>query len=305
MTSLKEFEQQVKSLIAAENWPEAYKICNQILSYDPENSTFLKLKNLIEKEVKQINQKSIHNELQRLEQLLKEHRYEEYLKSIAPLQTYVSDFPEVGEKILQAKKLLDQEYQNRKSQALNEISKEIEEKGDNLDFESTIQRLDQFYKLDFDSKIINKLQDKVRKKWIALQIKQNQGLLESQRYEDIIIFLLKLKKIDDQNHQILSLIKKVKEQYQLQKIENKKDYIFKTIEEIKTLYITKKYDLCMELCERILEIDPQNIQAKQYFQKAKNKADKYSERFIANQIFENYSQFPKSKFYQEGNFIKI
>ena len=31
MNSLKEFEKQVKTLIAAENWAEAYKICNQIL----------------------------------------------------------------------------------------------------------------------------------------------------------------------------------------------------------------------------------------------------------------------------------
>lgn len=305
MNSLKEFELQVRTLISSENWPEAYKLCNQILSYDPENSTFLKLKNFIEKEVKQINQKSIRSELQKLEELLKAHQYEEYLKGIAPLQTYITDFPEIGEKILHAKKLLDQEYQHRKEETINEIAKEIDEKKETLDFESTLQKLDQLSKLDFESNLIKNLQAKVRRNWISLQIKQNQGLLESQRFEDVIIFLLTLKKIDPENKQVLSLIKKVKANYQLQKIENKKDFIFKTIEEIKTLYITKKYDLCLELCERVLEIDGKNKTALSYSKRAKIKADRSSQHFIAQQIFDNYAEFPKSKFFQEGNYIKI
>ncbi len=305
MTSLKEFENQVKADIAAENWAAAYKICNQILGYDPENATFLKLRNQIEHEVKLINQRSIHAELAKLEELLKTHQYEEYLRKIAPLQTYVGDFPEIGTKILQAKKLLDQEFQARKDQALADISKEIKEQGDNLDIPLTLQKLDQLYKLNINQELVLNLQKKVKKTWINLQIKRNQGLLNSQKYEDMIIFLLKLKKIEPGNPQVLSLIKKVKNQYQLQKIENKKDFIFKTIEEIKTLFITQKYDKSMELAERVLYIDPKNILANKYLKKARIKADKQSQSFISSQIQKNYLKFPTTKPFLEGNYVKI
>jgi len=305
MNSLKDFEKQVKTLIAGENWAEAYKICNQILGYDPENITFLKLKLHIEKEVKLINQRSIHAEIAKLEPLLKNKQYEDYLRQIAPLQTYVKDFPEIGDKIVQAKKLMDQDFQDRKDEALAEVVKEIKVKGDQLDFDLTLQKLDQLYKLNVNPGEVLNLQKKVKRNWIALQIKQNQGLLSSQKFEDMIIFLLKLKKVDPENTQIESLIKKVKTEYQVQKVENKKDFIFKTSEEIKTLFITQKYDKCIELSQRILDIDPKNLLAINYLKKAKIKADRQSQRFITSQILENFEKFPSTKYFQDGDYIKI
>lgn len=54
MASLKDFENKVKEHINMQEWSEAYKIANQILTLDPENNVFLRYKYKIEKEVKKI-----------------------------------------------------------------------------------------------------------------------------------------------------------------------------------------------------------------------------------------------------------
>lgn len=305
MATLREYENQVKSLLIEENWAEAYKVCNKILSYDPENTTFIKFRNRIEKEVKNINKRAITNELQRLEKLIGEGNYEQYLREIAPLQSYVTDFPEIGDKIVRAKKLLDQQYKEKRDAAFQEIADEIKMKGDQVDYETTLQKLENLYKLDIHQSDVLALQRQVKKVYIKKQIEQNKGLIESNRFEDIIIFLLKLKKLDPANKQVNSVIERIKGVYQRYKIENKQDFIFKTIEEIKTLFITKKYELCMELCERILEIDPNNQSALQYHRRSSKRANAESIKKINKDIQESYREFPKSAFYKNKEFIRI
>ncbi len=305
MATLKEYENQVKLYMTEENWTEAYKICTKILSYDPENTTFIRLSHKIENEVKKHNLKAIQYDLQQLDHFLTEHNYEEYLRKIAPLQIYVKDYPEIANKIVGAKKLLDQQYEAKRNQAFHEISEEIKQKGDSLDYQITLQKLDNLYKLDIRKSEVKNLQKTVRGSYIRQQLQLNKGLLESNRFEDIIIFLLKLKKIDPENRDVKKVIDRIKSVYQYYKIENKKDFIFKTIEEIKTLYITRKYELCLELCERVLQIDPTNAVALKFSAKASKKADRQSMKKIFTDIHENFKKFPQSKDFKEKNYIRI
>lgn len=304
MSNLKEYQQEIEKLIAEENLPKAYEICNRILSYDPENSTFIRLKHRIEKTVQEINRKAIREELQGIEHLLAEKKYAEYLKSIAPLQTYVNQYPEIARKILQAKKLLDQEYSSRREQAYQEILHSLR-LGKNLDYQEIIQKLENFSKLGIHVTEIRQRLRQVRRKYIAEQIRLNHGLINSAKFEDILIFLLKLKKIDPQNKQILQLISRVNESYRDFKIESRKDFIFKTEEEIKTLYLKKKYDYCVELCRRVLEIDSQNSLAAKYLTRAQSKSNIESERQIITSIRQFYRNFPQTKDYRDRNYIRI
>jgi uncharacterized protein YxjI len=252
-----------------------------------------------------INKRAISNELLRLENYIKEKNFEQYLREIAPLQTYVTDFPEIADKIVRAKKLLDKQYQEKRDKAFQEIADEIKLKGNNVDYETTLQKLENLYKLDIHQGDVLALEKKVKKSYIKQQIELNKGLIESNRFEDIIIFLLKLKKLDSTNQQVNSLIDRIKNIYQRYKIENKQDFIFKTVEEIKTLYITKKYELCMELCERVIEIDPANSSANKFYQSASYRANSESIKKIDQDILYDYREFPKSAFYKNKEYIRI
>lgn len=305
MASLKDFENKVKEHINMQEWSEAYKIANQILTLDPENNVFLRYKYKIEKEVKKINKKAIDKELNKLNELINKQDYEEYLRQIAPLQAYINDFPIIGEKIIIAKKLLDQQIINKRNQVFEDLKKEILKADIETNYQNNLVKLDQLVKLNIRKNEVIQLQNKIKKSWTDHQININKGLLNSKKYEDTLLFLLRLQKIDKNNNRISKLIAKVKKEYQIQKVENKKDFIFKTIEEIKTLYITQKYDKCIILSEAVLNIDPQNKIAKNFHKKCDFKATKNSEKEIYQQIAIYYKNFPQNNNYLEKNYIKL
>lgn len=304
MESTKEIKQKIDELIASERWADAYKLVNQILALDPENGGFIRQKNKIESEVKRHNERAITSELDNLEKLLKEGKYKEYLAKIAPLQTYINDFPVIGDKIVAVKKLMDTSYQDKRNGIIKGIETEVKEKRENLDFEKTLTELDQFTTSNFDSARINSLKQKVKHFWIEKLLRENNGLLNSQKYEDTILFLLKLKKIDSENQKVLNLITKTKDRYQEYRIESQKDFIFKTIEEIKTLYIKKSYDNAIQLCERILLIDEKNVTAMNYAAKSLIKANKESEKQIYKQIKDNYLKLKQNRALK-SNLVRI
>lgn len=303
MNNLQEYQKEVEKLIAEENLPKAYEICNRILSYDPENSTFIRLKTKIEKLVLTINRKAIARELHEIEHYLKEKQYAEYLKAIAPLQSYVTQYPEIGQKILAAKKLLDQEYRQKRETAYRQLLMEI--KSSPQDYQSIIKKLEIFKKLKIHPREVSELIKKIHKKHVSSEIEKNRALINSSKYEDILIFLLKMNKFDPGNTEVDRLIKKVNRTYREFKIESKKDFIFKTSEEMKTLYLAKKYDYCLELARRILDIDSKNRLALHYLTKAGIKSNQETERKIVTDIFSYYRNFRSSKAYQEKNYIKI
>lgn len=293
MTNLKELENQVKDFIANEEWSKAYKLCNQILELDNENSTFIKLRSHIEKEVKNSNKKIILKEIKKLEDLLQSQNYEEYLKQIAPLQSYAREVPEIEKLIISAKKLLEKQYLDRQKNALKQIEEKISRQDNSLNYQELIQELELINKINPQNKKPGQLISKVREIWINKELEANQGLIESSKYEDKIIFLLQLQKISPENSKVQKLITKTKASYQDFKIESKKDFIFKTTEEIKTLMIKRSYDKAIELCERILMIDNKNKQINKTLKLATRKARKKSEKLIYEQILENISNKEK------------
>ncbi len=305
MSNLKDYEDQIKLLITQEKWAEAYKSCNEIINIDPENITFIKLRNKIEAEVKRHNQRSIEDELNKLEPLLRSHNYTEYLKQISPLQSYSEDFPIVRHKIIAAKKLLDSEYDERKTQVYQEEIKQIDTDFEHEHYEEALQRLDQLRKSNIQTEQITKLEKKYKKKYLDIELRRNKRLLNSNKFEDIIIFLLKLRKLDPTDSKINSLIESTKESYRLFKIDNQKDYIFKTIEEVKTLYIRKEYDKVLILCARILEIDDKNSLTLSYQHKAESKIRKDSNAKIFKLINHNFKSFKNTSEYRDQNFISI
>lgn len=305
MFTLKDYENQAKQLIDEEKWHDAYKLCNDILAMDPENVVFIRLRKKVETEVKKNNQRSINHEVEKLEHLLQEKQYEQYLRQIAPLQTYAADFPIIKEKILQAKKLLDADFTQRQDQAFDEEVAVINAQSEALNFQEAILRVEQLKKLGIHSEELTKLGNKVKQHWLDSELSRNIGLLKSQKFEDIIIFLLKLKKVDPFNPKIDSLIENTKNSYKLFKIDSKKDFIFKTIEEIKTLYIKKDYDKVLILCERILEIDEKNQTVLDYQLKATNKSRRDSTKKVNKQIHLGFKEFRNTPDFPSHNYISI
>jgi hypothetical protein len=165
-----------------------------------------------------------------------------------------------------------------------------------------LEQLDKAAKTDL--KIKNLLLE-TKNKWIDFLIEENQSLINSSKFEDIILFLLKTEKINSDYLKLKNLIQSVKKRYKDNKVENKKDFIFKTLEEVKVLIIKKKFDKAHELNRKILNIDPDNQVALQHRKFLLRKIHHLTDKELNQHIFDYYQR--NKALYQQNpeGFLKI
>jgi tetratricopeptide (TPR) repeat protein len=303
--SVNDFEEELKKYLENEEWAKAYKICLEILRVNPENIKFIKYKNQIEDEVKKINIKAIKLELKKIEPLLIAKKYEEYLTALHPLQSYYGDYPELAQIVVNAKKLYEEEVENKQKQFITEQISKIQNVFNHGDYEIALASAEYLVTNNKSVKEISKFYEELKNSLIDIKLNSNQQLLNSAKYEDIIIFLTKLKRLNPKSKKVDKLIEKTKKIYQKYRLENRKDYIYKTIEEIKTLYLKRKYDNAKELLERIIEIDPNNPAIKQLNKKCVQKIIKNMNKTIREQILNNYEHYKIDKILNKESYIKI
>jgi hypothetical protein len=89
--TLKGAYDKIKTLMEEERWQEAHRACIELLRFDPDNIKTIRLKNKIEKNVKNINVKAIEDDLESLKPLWKEKKYKEILEHLKGLEPYIND----------------------------------------------------------------------------------------------------------------------------------------------------------------------------------------------------------------------
>jgi len=288
---IQELEQKVQELMKTQEWSQAYKICLEILRADPGNKKFFEYKLKIEKEVKNSNHKAIVHDLERIEPLYNEQKYEEYLSELRKLQAYSKDFPEISEKIIKGQKALEKYLQKSQGEYLNELLRQINQLRKDKKYQEALDICEKIKNLKGIEYNTEKLSKDIKHELSENEIQEHQSLLNTTKYEDIILFLIQSLNKDPSNSNLKRLLAQKKHEYLLFKIDTKKDYIYKTLEEIKTLYLMKKYDKMIELSENILQINPNDKSALSYKNKAKKKLQKRIDTEIKQQIINNYNNF--------------
>ncbi len=303
--NLKDWELKVKQLIDDEKWSDAFRICNEVLRADPENVTFVRLRNKIAAAVKKNNIKIIKKELKKLQPLYKERKFGEYLAGLKPLQSYLSDYPELTNIILDAKKKYEENIKLSQEQFIEKKKQEINEELANGKIEYALEIAQHLVDTNKGNSEIRKFVDQVKSKYVDRKLKQNKGLINSDKYEDAIIFLTKLKRIDPHNSNIDRLIKKTKKVYQAYRRECRKDYIFKTIEEINTLKLQKKYKKALYLAEKIYNIDSKSTRIKKIYNRLQRINSAKMSKIISKQIHDNFLRFKDNPLRTKKTFVKI
>ena len=75
---------------------------------------------------------------------------------------------------------------------------------------------------------IKRLIQNIKNSWIENEIKENETLLNSQKFEDILFFYQKLQKIDPKSEKLANTIVQTKKAYKTFKIDEKKEFIYKS-----------------------------------------------------------------------------
>ncbi len=304
-TVLKDAIKTIKQLIAEEKWQDAHRACIEILRFDPDNIKIIRLKNVVEKNVKKINIKAIKDDLKKMEPLWEQHKYEELLEHLKDLEPYISDYPPLKKYIQKAqdayRKSIEKEQKAYVEQELEQIKKLIQQKK----YQEAIRNAEMLRIQKFNEKEVKDWIKKIRETWIENDLQEHQTLLNSEKYEDIQIFLQKLRKIDPSNQKLQKLIDEAKKKAKKHQIEQKRDFIFIGLEKTRTMIQLKKFSKAVEAAREILNIDPANVQAKRLYQKALSKENRQINKDVVSLMKRNNKQIKKQHKENKKNFVRL
>lgn len=302
---LKDAYGKIQTLIIEEKWIEAHRACLEILRFDPDNLKFIRLKNRIEKEVKKINIKAIKTDLDKLQPLWREKKYEELLEHLKQLEPYINDYPPLKDIILKAQN----EYKNF---VLNDQKKyfkvemaRIEQLLNQKEFQECIRAAQKLRILKYHEGAVKDLLKKIRTAWVDDELLKNKALLASSNYEDILIFLQGLYRMDSKSVKVNNLMNSVKKKYNRFKIEKKRDFIYEGEEKLRTLVILKKFDKAAQAAQEILNIDPYNKTVKNIYIKSIRRETKKIDKELIKQMKKAQKMMKDEYKNNKKNFVRI
>jgi len=305
ITRIQEAQQKIQELMKEKQWLQAHRACLEILRFDPENIGIIHLKNKIEKKVKSINRKVIKTDIEKLQPLWKEKKYKDLLLNLKQLEPYINDVPKIKTLILRAEKNYEKEM---RVELENDYQNEIKKTGELINekkFHEALQLAEKLRLAKIHVTELKKLIFSIRTNWINDELVRNKILTEGQKFEDILLFYQSLLLIDPTSEKIKNLITQTKKKYQAYKIDEKKEFIYKSLEEIKTLIQLKKYEKALEACLEVLQYDPANKLALSYKKNLTKKVEKLIQNEVAAQILSTHKKEREEYQKDKKSFIKI
>ncbi len=299
-----ELEGKISELIKEEKWRDAYQLCNRILSVDPENSKVIHWRSLIEEEVEKHNRALIASEIYELQKLKKQGQYQEYFEKISRYQPYIPHFPDLTKTILEAKSLYEKYLQDSQKNFLKQRFAEIDQTF-LINRQEALKQVQEILTANINNPDVLTYYQKFRSTYIKEELKAKNAFIESEKFEEILLFLFQLYQLDNKNPQVNKLLKKVNKKYERFKVEQRKDFIFKLTEEVDTLMLKRKYFEALKIADKILEIDPTHQLALKLKKKAEFNLIKATDKKIADQIFSNHSKFRQEMKFDRQGYIKI
>ena len=302
---MKEAYERITALISEEKWRDAHRACLEILRFDPDNIKIIRLKTRIEKTVQKVNRKAIRDDLDKLDPLWKEKRYEELLTHLKDLEPYVIDYPELKNIIIKAengyKKQVSGQQEGYYQTERNNIKKLMEQK----DYQEGLRTAEKLRTLGLHEEEMKKIIKDIRKNWIQEEIDKSQSLLDSEKYEDILLFYQGLLRIDSKSEMVKKRIESVKKVYEKHKIELKRETLYKNFEKMRTFFQLKKYEKALEVAQENLAIDPYNKNILKFIKKAKGKEEIAVFKELARQIKASHRQMKEERKKNKGAFVKL
>lgn len=262
---------KIKNLMAEEKYVEAHKGCLEILRFDPDNIKVIKLKNKIEKVVKTININAIKEDIRNLKPLLEAKNFDELFLHLKQLEPYLNQYGPLRKFIIHSQNEYKKEVIAKQATYLKQQKKEIELLRAQKKYSEAIEIAQKIFKENIERKKMQSLVNKLKEEWINYELEKGKTFLETDKYEDILLWLQKLKQISGQNKRLNSLIERSKKRQKQFIVDQKKDFIFTGKEKLKTLMQLKKFDKAALAAQEILDIDPTNEDVRKLFIQATKK----------------------------------
>lgn len=292
-------------LMQQDKWLEAHRACVELLRFDPENIKAIRLKYKIEKNVKKINQNAIKNDLKALKQFWKEQDYTNLLFNLKKLEPYINDYPPLKKIFAKAQNLYNRQLEQKQHSFYQDQLSAIRRSVENKKFKEAFEAAESLKKLNIFNDQTAKVIININHDWIEYELEQNKTLCNSDKFEDILLFYQKLLKIDPKSEKLKKLMASTKDRYAEYKIAEKREFIYTSLEKIRTLYQLNKFDRVMDACGEVLEIDPKNKEVLHFYKSAKRKAANSIDKEVIQQIKNSQQQLKSDYQKDKTDYLKI
>lgn len=302
---MKEAYERIMSLIADEKWRDAHRACLEILRFDPDNIKIIKLKSKIEKNVQKINRKAIRDDLDKLDPLWKEKRYEELLVHLRDLEPYIIDYPQLKNIIIKAENGYKKQFSSQQEGYFQSEKESVKKLIEQKNYQEALKSAEKLKTLGLHEDEMKKVISIIHKSWIQSEIEKSSALLNSEKYEDILLFYQGLLHIDSNSDVVKKKIEATKKVYEKKKIELKRETLYKNFEKMRTLFQLKKYDKALEVAQENLAIDPYNKNILKFMKQAKGKEEKAVFKELARQIKSSYRLMKEERKKNKKDFVRL
>jgi tetratricopeptide (TPR) repeat protein len=275
---------QIENLIKEGHFLDAHRACLELLRLDPQNLKVIRLKSKIEKLVATNNRNLIKKDLAALEPLWREKNYKEYALNLKKLEPYMNDYPPLRKIFVRAQKAYEKQIREEENFYFSNECEKILSLAEQKNFSQALLDAEKLLAFQSKERDTRNLLIKLRKLWIEEEIRSNQTLLASNKFEEIFMFYQKMKKIDPESSVIEDLIRTAQKRYERFRIDEKKEFLYDALTKTRTLFQLKKYEKSLEAAKEILSIDPFNKEVQGLLKKSQTKARHQLEEEVVQQI---------------------
>lgn len=296
---------RIKTLIANHRLKEAYAACNKLLLNFPDSGRVYKLKKSIEKTVFKQNVVSVKKDLKALKPLWREKKFTELVQKLQTLQQYVPGYAPVEKQLSEAQKLYNKYHKKEQKDALKQYIQTIGKKMQEENYEEAITLCKQVLTKIPNHEQASYLLNKAKNLLITKKINDNKFLLESDKFEEIQKFLHELLQFNANSKQIHSLLNKAMRREKVTLEMGKKEFAFRSYENIIVLYKKKKYDKVIEAMHELLAVEPDNLKYLELLSKAKKKFSRQLNREVITKISNLQQKYRDDHKIHPKEFIRI
>ena len=305
MSQINAAYQKIKDLIEEEKWVDAHRGCIEILRFDPENIKVIRLKNKIEAKVRKMNIDALKDDLKNLQPLWRERNFPALMSNLKLLDPYLNQYAPLKKFMLTVQKAYQAHLSAEQEKYYRQEIEQIKQLAKNKYYQEAMRQGEKLRILNLHYEEVKSLIQKIKDEWIDYEISKKQQLLDSEKYEEIILFYQELQRIDGRSEKLKRLIETNKKKAQGQRVEEKRDFIYSSLEKINTLFQLKKFESAMMASHEILEIDPENREAKKYYETAKVKVRKIIDKELTEQMTSAQLKMKEDYKLNKKNYIRL
>ncbi|KKU80455.1 MAG: hypothetical protein UY05_C0007G0007 [Candidatus Peregrinibacteria bacterium GW2011_GWA2_47_7] len=302
---LNDGHKKVKELMSAGDFERAYQGCQELLKVDPYNPKTLKLLEKVEEKMVKKNEEMVEKDIKATGHLWDEGKYEELREIYAKLYQYAPHYEKLQVLIGKIEqKLLEKNEQQQKiflTSAVDAIKKAIREKH----FGEAIQACNELLSMDKSNAAVGQLLQEAKYLLVDEKLRENEHIVDSGDYGAALHLYESLRSIDPSHAKLQALIADAVTHLEEKKKIQKKIDINEGTARVKELFEAQEYEKVLKACEDSMVLDPHNVVARLYHQKAQNIMEAENDIAVLKKIKETLPTLKTAYQQKQGSFIKI